>query len=480
MNPRPNILFLLVDQHSPHFSGYAGHPIVATPTLDGLAHRGLVFENAYCQSPLCAPSRASFLTGRYCRDLGFYDNQDILESNGVTFPRVLSAAGYRTCVIGKTHFNGEQFQGFQERPYGDLFGQAHQPDPRRLPERGAAGLGGVVEAAGPSGIPLPLTQTEICVAEAAKWLQTHEAQRGAQPFCLSVHFDKPHFPICPPPEFFQRYEGRVHLPDLPPGFLEREVPFVRAAMACYGISDPERQDRAAHERALAAYCGCIEWIDNAVGRLLDTLDYLGLGENTLVVYSSDHGEMAGERGTWQKSVFYEASSRLPLLMRLPRALGAGGRRITAPVGLIDLFPTFCELAGTAIPNICRGESLLPLLRGDGALTRDAIFSESVIIHSPENAGCMIRTGRWKYNTYLDGAEELYDIATDPGEWTNLARITEHQATRDELHRRVVEFWQPAQQLARYHAHPRMARQKHFYEFSNQFMLGSGTIVDARP
>lgn len=479
MPPRPNILFLLSDQHSPFFSGYAGHPVVKTPHLDRLARTGIVFDRAYCQSPLCCPSRASLLTGRYCRDLGIYDNQHILDSNGITFPRTLGTAGYRTCVIGKTHYNGEQFQGYQERPYGDLYGQAHQPDPRRLPERGAAGLGGVIETAGPSGIPLPLTQTEICVAESAKWLQTHVASRGGQPFCLSVHFDKPHFPICPPAEYLRRYEGRVHLPDLPKGFLDRETPFVRAAMRAFGICDPERHDRAAHERALAAYCACIEWMDDAIGRVLATLDYLGLAENTLVVYSSDHGEMAGERGTWQKSVFYEASARIPLIMRFPPLTGSGGRCDANPVGLIDMFPTFCELAGIATPQACAGISLLPLLRGE-TIARDAIFSESVILHSPNDAGCMIRTGRWKYNTYLDGTDELYDLEADPGEWNNLATAPIHAAVRTELRKRVLAFWQPEQQLARYEARPRMAKQKHFYEFSNQFIMGNGAVVDARP
>lgn len=479
MPHRPNILFLLSDQHSPRFTGYAGHPVVQTPNLDRLARDGATFSNAYCQSPLCCPSRASLITGRYCRDLGIYDNQHILESNGVTFPRILSAAGYRTCVIGKTHFNGEQYQGYQERPYGDLLGQAHQPDPCRLPDRGDSGLGGVIEAAGPSGIPLPLTQTEICVAESTKWLQTHVSARGNQPFCLSVHFDKPHFPICPPPEFFQRYEGRVHVSDLPDGFLDREVPFVRAAMRNFGICDPDRQDRAAHERALAAYCGCVEWVDDALGRILATLDYLGLAENTLVIYASDHGEMAGERGTWQKSVFFEPSARVPLLMRYPGIVGISGRIISTPVGLIDLFPTFCDLAGVPIPTECGGVSLQPLLHGQ-TIARDAVFSESVVIRSPHDAGCMIRTGRWKYNTYLDGAEELYDLEADPGEWRNLSASSDHRAVRDALRARVLAFWKPDHQLARYEACPRMSRQKHFYPYSNQFVLGEGGIVDARP
>jgi choline-sulfatase len=119
---------------------------------------------------------------------------------------VLSAAGYRTCLIGKAHFNGEQFHCYQERPYGDLYGQAHQPDPRRTPESGASGLGNLIGNAGPSGIPLPLTQTKICVAEASKWLQAHVDLRSNQPFFLSVHFDKPHFPACCPADYLSNYE----------------------------------------------------------------------------------------------------------------------------------------------------------------------------------------------------------------------------------------------------------------------------------
>ncbi len=479
MTSRPNILFLLSDQHSPLVGGYAGDTVVATPQLDRLARSGLQFTRAYCQNPLCAPSRASLLTGRYCRSIGVYDNQHILDANSVTFPRILSGAGYRTAVIGKTHLNGDQYQGYDERPYGDFLGQAHQPDPRRLPGRGDSGLGGVVAAAGPSGIPLALTQTEICVAEAAKWLQTHVALETAQPFCLSVHFDKPHFPLCPPASYFEKYAGRVTLPEVPAGQSEREVSFVRAAFRNNGEPDPSRTQCTAHERALAAYYGCVEWVDDAVGRVLAVLDYLGLAENTLVIYSSDHGEMAGHRGAWQKTVFFEPSARVPLLMRWPGVIAAG-RTVDDPVGLIDLFPTFCELAGVAIPPECEGVSLAALLRAGAPLGRDAIFCESVVLREPEHAGAMIRTARWKYACYLDGGEELYDLAADPAELRNLAVEPTTRATCDVLHTRLIEFWRPEQQLERYRAHPRVPQQKHFYPYSNQFLLDDGRMVDARP
>jgi choline-sulfatase len=478
--PRPNILFLLSDQHSPRFAGFAGSHAIATPALDRLAAEGLVFDQAYCQNPVCAASRASLMTGTYSRDHGVYDNRHIFDDRLPTFPATLAASGYRTCVIGKTHFNGDQYHGYQERPYGDLLGQAHQPDPCRLPGRGESGLGGVVGAAGPSGIPLPQTQTEICVAEAAKWLQTHAHHSAADvaPFCLSVHFDKPHFPLCPPAAYFERHAGKVRLPDVPTYLPEHEVPFVRAAMRNNGEPDPRRLQRAAHERALAAYFGCIEWIDNAIGRVLATLEHLGLADNTLVIYSSDHGEMAGERGTWQKTVFFEASARVPMAMRWPQGI-TPGRRTDALVGLIDLYPTFCDLAGVPIPESCRGRSMRPLFAGE-RFDRNEIYSESVVLGEPEHAGCMLRTGNWKYCRYLDGAEELYALDVDRDEIVNLAAEDAFADLRAAFRQRVDAFWEPECQRTRYDTHPRATEHKHTYPFSNQFVLGDCTIIDARP
>ena len=160
MSSRPvNVLMIVSDQHSVRALGCYGNSVVATPHLDALAEAGTAFNNAHCQSPLCVPSRTSLLTGQYCRQHGVYDNQHILEANSVTLPRWLGAHGYRTCLIGKAHFNGEQYHGYQQRPCGDLWGQAHQPDPVRTVLKGEAGLGDLIGESGRSGIPLALTQT---------------------------------------------------------------------------------------------------------------------------------------------------------------------------------------------------------------------------------------------------------------------------------------------------------------------------------
>jgi choline-sulfatase len=474
MHTRPNILFIFSDQHNARVLGSAGDPIARTPNLDRLATESVVFDRAYCQNPLCVPSRTTLMTGQYCRTHGLYENPDIMEPNSPTFPRTLSAAGYRTCLIGKSHFNGEQFHGYQQRPYGDLYGQGHQPDPCRPPNEppNGSGLGGMVENAGPSGIPLPLTQTEICVAETAKWLQAHCELHADQPFCLSLHFDKPHFPVRCPAKYFEHYDGRVGPPAVPEGYAEQAVPFVQRAIRCFGGKSEE-----VAARCIAAYYGCVEWVDDAVGRVLETLAYLGLDENTVVVYSSDHGDLLGDKGAWNKTLFFDSSTRIPLMVRWPGRFAP--RTANDLVGLVDLYPTLCDLAGVEIPQQCEGKSLLPVLEG-GALGRERIFCESAFLGFAEAAGCMVRQGDWKFSLYLDGSRELYNLADDPDEWDNRSGDRACAEIETELCQQVVEFWHPEEQNERVRRTPKVKRQKHCFAYSNQFMSGDGIVFSGRP
>ncbi len=478
---RPNILFFLSDQHAHKFCSWSGSSPADTPTLQRLAKEGVVFSNAYCQNPLCVPSRSSLLTGRYSKDLGIYENRHILEANSTTLPRVLGQAGYRTCLIGKAHFNGDQFHGYQQRPYGDLYGQAHQPEYIRDETcTDASGLGDLLGNAGATEIPLPLTQTEICVSEAAKWLQGHVDTNPDQPFFLSVNFDKPHFPMRAPRHLFEKYAGRVRLPEYSEHYLDEEaVPFVRKAVEINGRSHRHQGDRAIALQALAAYCACVEWIDDAMGRILQVLDYLGLAGDTLVMYTSDHGEMAGEKGAWQKTLFFDASAKVPLVIKWPERFRTG-LRADDPVGLVDLFPTLCRVAGIRTPDSCAGVDLTPILAEGRPLARQAIFSESSALKHPEYSGCMIRTPKYKYCFYLDGHNELYDMENDPGEWHNLSGTADFQALEADLSSQVRDFWQPGEQIDRYRQCPAMDREKHFYFYSNQFIAADGRVVNARP
>ena len=473
MNKKRNILFILSDQHNAGVLGAAGDKTVRTPSLDRLASEGVRFDQAYCQNPLCVPSRYSMLTGRHSRNIGIYTNNDILMPNSTTIPRVLSAHGYRTCLIGKAHFNGEQFHGYQQRPYGDLYGQAHQPDPFREKGGEESGLGEFLDNSGATGIPLPMTQTEICVAEAAKWLQTHCSLHSDQPFFLSVNFDKPHFPVRCPSQYFARYDGRLRVPEVPEGARERAVPFVRRAMDRFGF---EGQDG---DRYLAAYYGCVEWMDDAIGRLMHVLEHLGMAEDTLVVYTSDHGDLCGEKGVWNKSLFFDSSARVPLIVRCPSLIPPRPAE-SSPVGLIDLFPTLCDAADVPVPESCEGLSLLPLLTGESGPPRDRVYCETSFLWEPSDAGCMVRTGQWKYSLYLDGSQELYNMEEDPGEWNNLADDPTLHDLVGELRADVRRFWEPEQYADRLASAPKVDQAKHCYFYSNQFIVGDGAVADARP
>ena len=476
-----NILFVLSDQHSSRFLGTVGDRYVETPNFDRMISDGVYFDNAYCQDPLCVPSRASLITGRYSRNLGIYENRHVLQSNTVTLPRYLGQCGYRTCLIGKSHFNGEQFQGYQQRPYGDLLGQGHQPEYIRT---GAAwesehGLEDLLDNSGPTAIPLPMTQTEIVVAETVKWLQLYADSSDKRPFFLSVQFDKPHFPYRAPKKFFEKYVGRVSLPRGRTFITENGVEFVRKAVEINGGWEHYGKDQEIHERALASYCACIEWVDDAFGRIVDSLDYLGLSDDTIIIYSSDHGEMAGEKGAWQKTLFYDDSSKIPLIMRWKGHIKAGCT-VHDIVGLIDIFPTLCAFADLDVPAWCDGLSLKDLLEHGTHISRNHIFSESVVLKTPEHAGCMLREGKFKYNYYLQGKHELYDLDADPEEKENLIDSAVHTEIKMRMCKKIEAFWDPVKQVERYLSCPMMKSEKHFYLYSNQFISGDGSIFNGRP
>lgn len=481
MKKQPNIIFFLSDQHSTKFLGNQAKCFIETPTLDALCANGVRFSNAYCQNPLCVPSRASILTGKYSKNLGIYENRHILQSNSQTLPSVLSKNGYKTCLIGKAHFNGEQFQGYQQRPYGDFCGQAHQSEYIRKGKASESehGLEDLLENSGATEIPLPLTQTEIVVAESTKWLQQYADSSMTSPFFLSVHFEKPHFPYRAPKKLFDKYVNKVTVPENYNYIQDSAVEFVKKAVEVNGGWEHYGRDLHIHKTALAAYSACVEWVDDAIGRIINSLEYLGLMNDTIIIYSADHGEMAGEKGAWQKTVFFDDSSKVPLIMAWSNQFTRKSE-VSAPVGLIDLFPTICNLASIPIPPDCDGVSLAPLLLDHKDIERDAIFSESVVLKVPEYAGCMMRNQTYKYNYYLIGKHELFNMQSDPSENCNLIEDPQYREIAAAMKTRIEDFWKPDQQLTRYYECPRMQNEKHFYLYSNQFLGSDGTMTNCRP
>ena len=442
-NARPNFLIIMSDEHAPMFSGAYGHPLVQTPHLDELANNGVLFENAYCNSPLCVPSRMSFMTGRYIHHIGVWDNTSPLASDAVTWAHLLRAEGYDVVLSGKQHFVGpDKLHGFRAQLARDPHSQNIHPifpwaDGIVAAERPWPG----VDQAGPG------TTLEIEVddeAEAAALAFLTDPARRAQPWALNVSFIAPHFPLVVPQRYWNMYPPEmVDLPNIPTGHLENQHPVYQRMRKMFGLATyPEEALR----RARAGYYGLITYLDDKIGRLVDALAETDQLENTVVIYVSDHGEMAGEHGMWRKSNFYEESARIPLVISWPKQL-ATGRRVTQVVSLVDLVATIIDLAGAPTVGPLDGDSLLPLAQKDTPTEpvewKDEAFAE-YLAHGVRRPMAMLRRGRFKLNYSLDDPLELYDLVDDPGELHDLANHPDYEAVWESLRARLLSHWNPVE------------------------------------
>ncbi|HVG95958.1 MAG TPA: sulfatase-like hydrolase/transferase, partial [Chloroflexota bacterium] len=366
---RPNILHLLSDQHSPYVAGCFGDPVVQTPHLDRLAAAGTVLEATYCPSPICVPSRMSMLTGRHPSQNACWTNSHILDSGIPTFAHALGAAGYRTCLVGRMHSLGpDQLRGYAERLVGD-----HSPNfdgiggpPRGLLD-GTAGPARVALTNSGPGQGGYQVHDEAVTAAAVDWLNRRGvARRSAPPgapeapFLLSVGFMLPHQPFVARRPEFERYRGRVPATRYPRP-SQPEHPYIswwRARTGTEAVSPEET------ERCRTAYWALVDRLDAMIGQVLRALEENGLGANTLVVYTSDHGEQAGEHGLWWKQTMYEASARVPAIVSWPGVLPAG-RRCRRVVSALDLTATILDAAGAPPLPEMRGRSVLGLLGRPG-------------------------------------------------------------------------------------------------------------------
>ena len=435
-NDWPNLLLIMSDEHAPMFSGPYGHPLVQTPNLDRLAAEGVVFQNAYCNSPLCTPSRMSFMTGRYVHHIGAWDNSTPLASDAVTWTHRLRAVGYDVVLSGKQHFSGpDQLHGFRAQLARDLHAERHHPifdwsdGTQEAPQPW-----GALDRAGPG------TTEEIEVddqVEAAALDYLRDPARQRQPWALNVSFMAPHFPFVVPQRFWDLYPAAaVDMPTIPPGHLDNQHPVYRRLRRMFGMADfPEELVR----RGRVGYYGLITYLDEKIGRLLDALEATGQREDTLIAYFSDHGELAGEHGMWRKSNFYEQSVRVPLQLAWPGHLPAG-RRVNGAVSLVDLVATIVEAADASSDGV-DGDSLLALARDEVADWKDEAFSE-YLAHGVARPMAMLRRGQYKLNYSLDDPVELYDVASDPGEFHDLGSDPTYQGIREELRRTLLAYWDP--------------------------------------
>ncbi|WP_028574284.1 choline-sulfatase [Desulfonatronovibrio hydrogenovorans] len=429
--PKPNILIIQADQlAAPALSCY-GHKVTKTPNIDSLAEGGVIFDSAYCNNPLCAPSRFSMLSGQHSSKIGAYDNGAEFPADIPTFAHYLRANGYRTTLCGKMHFVGaDQLHGFEERLTTDVYPADHgwTPDWTRPTHRFDWWYHNMdsVYQAGPCERTNQIDFDDEVGFLAERHIYDLARDNDKRPFCMAVSFTDPHDPYACPKEYWDRYNHEdIDLPKVEHIDYEQCDPHSqRLRHACK--MDRQKIDEHYIRNARHAYYGQISYIDDKIGRILKALEHSGLKENTVVIFTADHGDMLGERGLWYKMSFHEWSARVPFIVSSPQFFQPG--RITTPVSLVDLLPTLLDL--TADPHMqdpadrLDGNSLLTLLRGEAKEFKRPVISE----YLGEGAVApmiMVRQGRYKYIHSPADPPLLFDLEADPDELENLALESGH-------------------------------------------------------
>jgi choline-sulfatase len=420
MQPQ-NLLIVMSDQHSRGLAGCYGHPLVRTPNLDRLAARGTRFTSCWSPSPVCIPARASFATGKYIHQIGFWDNADPYDGSVPSWHHRLRDAGHTVVSVGKLHFRSDEDDcGFSEsivpmqvvEGKGDLLGLIRDD----LPVRGAAYK--MARMAGPGESPYTQYDREIA-ARAQIWLREEASKFTRKPWVLFVSFVAPHYPLTAPPEHFYRYFDDPKLPM--PALYDRgerpDHPFIRDYAESFNFDDYFETPTDVL-RAVAGYYGLCSFMDEQVGKVLDALSASGLAAHTRVIYTSDHGDAVGRRGLWGKSTLYEETVGVPLI--LAGADMPEGRVIDAPANLVDVYPFIMECVGEAgaglIDQDHPGFSIARLAHGERP-TR-TVLSEYHGMGSTTGAFA-IRHGRFKYIHYVKYPPQLFDLVDDPDETQDL-------------------------------------------------------------
>jgi len=436
---KPNILFIMSDEHNATVLGANGNKIISTPNLDRLAAAGVSFDACYCNSPLCVPSRESFLSGQYVSRTGVWSNNCELPRPDIpAIPNLLNAAGYESFLCGKMHLAADRRYGYRDVG-GDFNTSQKDGSVGRRPADNLPGHGysNRFKSFHP-GEQSSVLQHDLKVTQGTvEFLKNRKS--GDKPFFLTVGFIAPHFPLIVPEKYWKNYEGRVQMPNIPPGMLDSlplNYKHVRAGFQMENVP-PE-----VVKKGRELYYGLTQWMDEQVGQVLAALRDSPLAENTVVIYTTDHGENMGEHGLWWKNVMYDSAARIPLIVSWPPRWKGGTRR-TGVCSLVDLARTLVELGGGTAPENWDGTSMLPWLDRADAMWKDQAVVE-YYSHPIASGYAMIRKGRFKYTYYTSPDEkhpaerELYDMSADPGELKNLAADPACAGKVAELHAALLK------------------------------------------
>jgi len=445
----PNLLFIFSDQHSAAVAGCYGDKFVSTPNLDRLAAQGVVFDNAYCTSPLCTPSRMSMITAKHPHNVKVWGNNDILRSGTPTMGHALGAAGYDACLVGRLHSVGpDQLLGYSDRLVGD-----HHPNWVGVPRLNMGPLQGAASPdrrsliqSGPGLSSYEVKDGDVTEATLQRLDQiSAEMESGDRTkFAMTVGYMLPHAPFVTSKEKIEKYLKLVGLARQRPPEDADEHSWINRWRHYRNITDVTEEEEL---RARAAYYALVESLDEMIGRVLDKLEDCGLADNTLVVYSSDHGEQIGERGLWWKHTFFDESVRVPLIMRWPGVLPEGERREQV-ISLVDVTATMLDsMNAPEIPE-ADGKSFLGVAKDANAPWRNVAFSEycygSQFDWGLETPGQirMVRKDNFKLVYYSDAPAQLFDLDSDPDEARDLSDQEAYAEKKSELLDLIFAVWNP--------------------------------------
>lgn len=432
MGNKPNILVICSDQHHPRMVGYRDHPIVKTPNLDRLAADGTYFTRAYCNSPICTPSRMSFITGKYTHQIGSWFIGCPLDPEESTWSRRLHQAGIPSTMLGKMDFCGDyQDGGFTDHkiihqreawstyprkvPFEPRLKGYNRPEKRRHLIRAGA-RSDQSDGSDVMNGQFGYYDHDRQVADwALDYIREKGMQEAREPWCLYVGLLFPHWPYIVPKRYYDMYYPSnivfphdAHFPN------ERLHPAVRHFQKALDLGEVT-EDML--RRTISAYYGMITALDDMIGEIISELKRQGLYDNTHIIYTSDHGESLGEHGLFYKQCSYEGSAGVPLIVKGPGL--PGGNRIDHPVTLVDMYPTILDMAGLEIEPDCSGTSWMPLIRGETHERPDYAFSE---FHGNffRQDWYMLVQGHYKYTYYVKERPSLFNLNEDPEENHDLA------------------------------------------------------------
>lgn len=439
---KPNILIIMVDQLNGTLFPDGPAEWLHAPNLKALAKRSTRFQNAYTASPLCAPGRASFMSGLLPSRTRVYDNAAEFASDIPTYAHHLRRAGYYTCLSGKMHFVGpDQLHGFEDRLTTDIYPAdfGWTPDYRNPGERidwWYHNMGSVT-GAGVAEISNQMEYDDEVANFATQKIYQLSRGKDERPWSLTVSFTHPHDPYVARKKFWDLYEDCEHLEPIegPYSFDDYDAHSKRIMLA----NDYEKFDITSDDvrRSRRAYFANISYLDEKIGEILRVLDETRQADNTIVVFASDHGDMLGEKGLWFKMNFFDGSSRVPLMISAPQM---EPQLITAPVSTLDVAPTLAELAGASMEEVMpwvEGESLVHLGQGGERTSPVAMEYAAEGSYTPLVS---LRYGRWKYNRCAIDQEQLFNMESDPQERINLANDPTHLGTINSLREKSELRW----------------------------------------